>query len=209
MHDKLRLVFRRGQNVRYISHLDLLRTFTRAMRRSGLPVKYSEGFNPHPQMTFALPLSVGVLSECEIVDISLARDIDLIEELKNLAVQLPKGLEIVEGYRTLTKMSEIKTAEYMLKVELEQPCIREKVIEAVTGFELMAEKVTKKKTEMVNVLLHLHKFEANEEMREIKMEVSAGNTFNLKPELVLEAISNKVSEFKIVDCDVTRTRFGY
>ena len=211
MADKLRIVFKRGQNVRYASHLDLLRTFTRAMRRSGLPVKYSEGFNPHPQLQFALPLSVGVMSECEIVDISLDRNIDLMCELKKLAMQLPEGLEIVEGQLTLTKMPEIKTAVYRLRVELENPYDEKAVRAAVTGHELMVEKVTKKRTENINVLEHLYKFEVvelGERVVEITLEVSAGNTFNLKPELVLTAIGGVVVGFVPVDVDVTRVRFG-
>ena len=61
----VRVWFHKTGPIRYISHLDLMRTMTRAIRRSGIDLWYTEGFNPHPYMTFALPLSLGMQSVCE------------------------------------------------------------------------------------------------------------------------------------------------
>ena len=67
----LRATFKKGEALRYTGHLDILRTFVRGMRRGEIPFKYSEGFNPHAVMSFALPLGVGTTSECEIVEIQM------------------------------------------------------------------------------------------------------------------------------------------
>ena len=71
VQDKIRLEFYKKGRMKYISHLDLIRTMTGALGRSEIPVYYSEGFNPHPKMVFALPLSVGCESICEYLDIKL------------------------------------------------------------------------------------------------------------------------------------------
>ena len=67
---KRRIRFSKQDMAKFISHLDLLRCFTRAIGRSGLPAVFTQGFNPHMKMTFALPLPVGVTSDCESVDIT-------------------------------------------------------------------------------------------------------------------------------------------
>ena len=64
----VRIKYAKGESVKYVSHLDTLKTFTRAARRADLPLKYSQGFNPHPHMVFGLPSSVGMMSVCECSD---------------------------------------------------------------------------------------------------------------------------------------------
>ena len=67
----VRIWFAKEGKVKYISHLDVMRCMSRAVRRARLPLWYTEGFNPHPQLVFALPLSVGMASECELLDFKL------------------------------------------------------------------------------------------------------------------------------------------
>ncbi|MBQ3824180.1 MAG: DUF2344 domain-containing protein [Clostridia bacterium] len=88
---KVRITFRKSAAVRYVSHLDMMRAFKRALRRSGLPIVYTEGFNVHPVMIFTPPLSVGYMSECELLDIGLTVEVSLKEVLKRLAASLPDG----------------------------------------------------------------------------------------------------------------------
>ena len=68
---RLRVKFGRGRKLKYISHLDLMRLWERGLRRAGVPVAYSEGFNPRPRLSFASPLAVGTTSESELLDILL------------------------------------------------------------------------------------------------------------------------------------------
>lgn len=93
----LRIRFVRGEEVKYISHLDLMKVFERALRRGGLPVAYSQGFNPHPHMVFGLPLSVGVTSEAEYADIELAGEMVPAEFVEKFNSVLPKGLTVLDA----------------------------------------------------------------------------------------------------------------
>lgn len=92
MSKTLRVRFIRGERVKYVSHLDLMRTFERATRRAELPIAYSQGFNPHPNMVFGLPLSVGVTSEGEYADFDISEDMEENEFLTRINSALPEGL---------------------------------------------------------------------------------------------------------------------
>lgn len=106
--DKLRLLFSKTGRAVYISHLDLMRTLTRAFLRAECRLKYSEGFNPHPQISIALPLSVGCESICEIMDFKLIEDKAPDEILAALSKQLPEGIEAIEVYTSERKVKELK-----------------------------------------------------------------------------------------------------
>ena len=106
--DKLRLRFKKTGRAIYISHLDLMHTFQRAFSRAGLQLKYSEGFNPHPQIAIALPLSVGASSVCEIMDFRLISDTELSLLPGRLNAALPEGIEVLEAYESEVKASKIK-----------------------------------------------------------------------------------------------------
>lgn len=90
----VRIWFNKTDDVRYISHLDLMRCFSRAIRRAKIPLWFTEGFNPRPYMQFALPLSLGMQSYCESVDIRIEGEITDFEILKRLRGVMPDGLEI-------------------------------------------------------------------------------------------------------------------
>lgn len=106
--DKLRLRFAKTGRAVYISHLDLMRTLTRAFLRADCRLKYSEGFNPHPQISIALPLSVGMQSVCEFMDFKLLEEKAPEEILSALNLQLPEGLEALEVYEPQRKVKELK-----------------------------------------------------------------------------------------------------
>src|SRR6478735_2056478 len=93
---RLRATFYRGQELRYITHLDLMRFWERALRRAQVDVAYSEGFSPHPQISLGAPLPVGVIARNELMDVFLAKRLDPPEFLAALRPQLPKGLDITE-----------------------------------------------------------------------------------------------------------------
>ena len=108
MSDKLRLRFEKTGRAVYISHLDLMHTMQRAFNRAGLPLKYSEGFNPHPQISIALPLSVGAASRCEIMDFKLKGEADLQELPERLTAVMPEGIRVLEAYEPQRKVAELK-----------------------------------------------------------------------------------------------------
>lgn len=106
--DKLRLRFEKTGRAVYISHLDLMHTMQRAFSRAGLALKYSEGFNPHPQIAIALPLSVGVASLCEIMDFRLIGETDPVSLPEKLTAVLPEGIRVTDCYEQINKVALLK-----------------------------------------------------------------------------------------------------
>lgn len=106
--NKLRLRFSKTGRAVYISHLDLMRTLTRAFLRAEIRLKYSEGFNPHPNISIALPLSVGCESVCELMDFTLSEDMQPDEVKSKLAEQMPEGIAVIGVYEPERKVKDIK-----------------------------------------------------------------------------------------------------
>ena len=95
---KLRLVFTKEGRAVYISHLDLLRTFQRVFIREGLVLRHSQGFHPHPILSFALPLSVGQSSDCEILDFEVTAELDGSQLPEKLNAYMPEGIRATDCY---------------------------------------------------------------------------------------------------------------
>jgi radical SAM-linked protein len=117
---RLRIRFRRGTELKFISHLDLMRLWVRAMRRAQIPVAYSEGFSPHPRISLAAPLSVGVTGESELKDITVIKPVSPHWFMSSVNQQLPSGLEILEVYPVSPTMpslqSQVRFAEYNIEL---------------------------------------------------------------------------------------------
>ena len=94
---RIRLMFRKGEPLKYISHLDLLRAWERMLRRAELPVAYSQGFNPHMKVTIAMPLPVGCTGEREIADVIMEERLALEEIVAALTVACPEGMAIIDA----------------------------------------------------------------------------------------------------------------
>ncbi len=96
---RLRIRFRRGEEIKFISHLDIMRLWQRALNRAGISLAYSEGFSPHPRMSLAVPLAVGVTSEVELMDIVLSTWASPHSFTAAVANQLPAGIQILQVYQ--------------------------------------------------------------------------------------------------------------
>ena len=94
---KIKVKYRKGEEVKFISHRDLMRAFQRAIRRADLPVAYSQGFNPHMKIAWGNALKVGATSEDEFAEIMVEAWVKPHELMAKLNAQLPKGLEIIEA----------------------------------------------------------------------------------------------------------------
>jgi len=94
---RVRVEFIKGDRARHISHLDLLRTWERAMRRAGLPVAMSQGFNPHPKMVPASSLPVGQTSRAEIMEVVLSEPVSPAEFVRRINAAMPDGLRITRA----------------------------------------------------------------------------------------------------------------
>ena len=112
-----RLLFSKTGRARYISHLDLMRTFQRAFARAGIAIKHTEGFNPHPFVSIALPLSVGYSSQCEILEFSLLEGTLAEEVPARLTAAMPEGIVIHQCYEARRKLKELRYINYIMNFE--------------------------------------------------------------------------------------------
>ena len=142
-----RLLFEKKGNAIWISHLDLMRLFQRAFKRAGLPLTHTQGFNPRPSVSIALPLSVGVESNCELLDFDLDGEMVACEEIMDrLNAALVSGVSVLKVYddgkkiKHLTYLDCVVTLEYDLGVE--ENCITE-LRELFSSEEVLVEKKTK------------------------------------------------------------------
>ena len=120
---RLRIRFSRGEEIKYISHLDLLRLWQRALNRAEIPLAYSEGFSPHPRMSLAAPLALGVTGEAELMDIFLARWSSPHTFTAAMDRQLPPGVKIEQVFNIALTMpslqSQVRFAEFKVGIETE------------------------------------------------------------------------------------------
>jgi len=119
---KIQYQFKRTTPLRFLSHLDQQRLFQRAFRRANLPIEYSQGFNPHPKMSFALAMSVGLTSDCEYGEVNVSEDLNSDEFIARMNTVLPEGLQIVSAKvcedGTSSLSSSIEKSYYALKVKI-------------------------------------------------------------------------------------------
>lgn len=143
--DKLRLRFEKTGRAVYISHLDLMAVMQRAFARADLPLKFSEGFNPHPQISILLPLSVGTASICELIDFRLLEERDLKTLPDRLTAVLPDGIRALEAYESVRKSAQLKwlDIEGMLEYDTVKP-MADKLDAFFSRPELTIEKKTKR-----------------------------------------------------------------
>jgi radical SAM-linked protein len=122
---RLRLTFGKGEALKYISHLDLARTWERAFRRAGLPLLYSQGFNPRPRFQIAAALPVGVTGGAELMDVWLAAPLAPAAVLDRLRPVLPPGLAVTEANvvdpRAPSLQSQMRAADYRVVVHSPEP----------------------------------------------------------------------------------------
>ena len=121
---RLRVRFSRGEEIKFISHLDIMRLWQRVFRRAEIPLAYSEGFSPHPRISLAAPLSIGVTSQAELMDILCTKWVSPHFLIAAVSQQLPPGIEILQGYQVALTMpslqSQVCYTEYRVEVETEK-----------------------------------------------------------------------------------------
>lgn len=185
----VRIVFSKKGRARYISHLDLNRTMTRAVRRAGLPIWYTEGFNKHPYLTFAAPLSLGFEGERETMDLRLERDMPMDELVSRLDAVMPEGLRILDAAPAVKKAGEVACAVYRLTLN----CPVEAVNSLLAQESITAQKRTKKK-ELVTVELKPVLDAAQGCVSECpegtrwELTLPMGSELSVNPSLIVEAL---------------------
>ena len=181
----VRLRFSVGEPGRFISHLDVLRLMSRAVRRAGLPIAYSQGFSPTPRLAFASSLPVGVTSAAEYVDLQLNTPVEW-EQVKNrLNDVLPDGFRILAGAALPEKypplMSLITTARYQIKVLGEAPDLEKKTADLTASGQILASVKRKNKEEQVDVRGLIDSLAYDPLQRLIELQCASGVQANLRP----------------------------
>ena len=195
---KLRLRFSKTGRAVYISHLDLMHTMQRALSRAGYELKYSEGFNPHPQISIALPLSVGAESVCEIMDFRLRQDADPKEIPARLTAVMPEGIEVTECYEQTRKVAELKYLEIEGVFEYDDRDAVEmagKLREFYAADEIVITKKTKRgmgESDIKSAIRGIEFLPGEGQVR-IKAVISAQEP-TLNPELLADALRQKAPD---------------
>ena len=149
MSKLIRVKYKKEDEMIFISHLDLQRLLQRAFRRAKIKLSYSEGFNPHPKMSYGNALALGVESQGEYVDIEIEDDIEVKEFLERINEQLPDGIKFVKGQeidpKTPSLSSIIVYGEYIFNIDLEVPLSKEFVKSRVLNFVKSKEIIITKK----------------------------------------------------------------
>ena len=196
---EIRFKFLRGKEVMFLSHLDLMRTFARAFRRSGIPIAYSTGYNPHVEMVFGLPLQVGVTSSSEYLDITTTAEIDPQDAMALLNAQMPDGLSIVGANHKQTRsniMASVTHASYEMKLICPQTADRsvfcthlaecaQRFMDSETCLVMKETKHAKREINIRPLVLSLEVCG-----NRLIMTVCAGSADNLKPDLLLTALND-------------------
>ncbi|MCC8123669.1 MAG: TIGR03936 family radical SAM-associated protein [Oscillospiraceae bacterium] len=112
-----RLAFSKTETARYISHLDLMRTFQRAFQRAGLRIKHTEGFHPHPFVSIPLPLPVGFSSTCEVLEFALLGDCNMADVPARMNAALPAGIKVTACYDAERPVKQISYVNYIVTLE--------------------------------------------------------------------------------------------
>lgn len=190
--NRIRVCFTKVDRVSYMSHLDLNRFMQRALRRSNLPIKYTEGFNPHAYLTFALPLSLGFESSVETMDFKLTQDISPEIVKDRLNAVLPDGLRVLNVAAPVHDSTDIVACEYTVKIKSKSLSSSELVRlfdEFYSQDELVTEKFNKKKKRIVvdikPIFEIMTKYEINEAFA-IRLKAPAGNEKNYNPNLLVD-----------------------
>lgn len=191
---EVRLWLSKQGRIKFVSHLDMFRTLQRAVRRADIPLWYTEGFNPHPYISFLLALSLTVEGRREPVDIRIVEEIENDEIKRRLNAVFPEGLRVEEVSAPVHKPAEIAFGDYAVTLDKAE-ITAEELAAALESGALVCEKTGKKNgrkvTKTVGVSEHIKRYAIEETPENVLLRVTlpAGSTFNLNPLQLLEGVS--------------------
>lgn len=191
----LRIKFFKVGRLQYISHLDLVRTMNKIIVRSGLPLYYTEGFNPKPKMVFAAPLSIGTESHAEFMDLRLKDRVDPALAMAALNANMTDEMQVVEAYYPETKFTEMKWLSYEMNIFCDNASdeLAERCNEILSGERLEVLKSTKSGEKIVDIrpLVRSASVVYTDGALKINCVLSADPSCFLNPEYVVDALKDK------------------
>lgn len=223
--EKLRAVYSKCKEAIYLSHLDTMKVFEEALLRANIVVEHSKGYNPRPELVFAHPLSVGIESTGEIVEMQLIEKLDIPYFIKEINQMLPSGLTVLsaeyvpENEKNI--MSRVYAATYLIDFLYDSSLFENKTKKEIqnikTGFQRKMEEYLEQKS-----LLVLKKSKNRMERFDIKQQiimyeftldgslevtVSTGSRSNLKPEYIMVGFNEYINDS--LQYQIKRTRILY
>lgn len=205
----VRMSFEKTGMAKFISHLDTVRCITRSMKRANVPIWFTEGFNPHAFLTFAMPLSLGFESLCETVDFRLMEEMDLEELAKKINDALPVDITVKEIYVYETSPNDIRWAEYKIIFNYPDEILLNTAEKTLSSDEIIVEKKAKQGRKKVNkevdIKEHIKSFELSEDDGKLilKTILSSGTSININPMLLIGALV-KDTETDEQDVDIIK-----
>ena len=193
-----RLRFKKESRAIYLSHLDLMRTMQRVFVRAGVKIRHTEGFNPHPYISVAMPLSVGVESFTEFLDFELVDDTPLLTLAERLTENMPRGITVLEAYPAERKVKEIAWLGLAGTLEYDSAADTAAMAQALALFfaqeGIPVKKMTKKKEEtevdIAPLIREITFTPLNPAAIALEATVAAQNP-SLNPALLIEALRQR------------------
>lgn len=205
-----RIKYAKGQELKYISHLDLQRCFHRLLKRTGIDIAYSQGFNPHPKVSYAMAMPVGMTSEGEYLDVELESSIDEEDFRVRLNQKAPSGLEIMKvklysgPQKSLSAM--ITESSYLVTIYLKEGTKNGQVVRAIEEImekDSISLSKKNKKGKMVtkdirSLIKELKVAEVQEGKAILNMRLATGSMENLNPKMLIDYIIKENDFFEEV-----------
>ncbi len=195
----VRVWFKKMGMSRYVSHLDLMRAMTRAVRRARVPLWYTEGYNPHPYITFALPLSLGMESLYESMDMRIEGECTNEEIFHMLKGAMPPGIEITAVKDPVYDPKKISFGEFDIFFDCEKDAdgLIKMIEEMLSSDELIVQKLGKKGRHKVlkdiNLIEFIKLYKIGKLDNRVKLSVTlpAGSTTNVNPSLLADEVQKR------------------
>lgn len=186
----LRLTFSKTGRAKFISHLDLLRSMQRALKRAKIPLWYTQGFNPHSYLMFPLALSLGIESSVELLDFKVTKEVDFDKLLLDLNKQLPEGIRALNVDYPHHKHTEITQSEYKVTLFYDDTeCYFNKFNEFIAQEKIEVIKKTKKGEHNIDIkpFVEIISIDKSDKSFSVIMRLPSGVELNLNVSLVMDA----------------------
>lgn len=205
---KLRTKVIKGAKVRFISHLDFMNTLTRALRRAKLPIAFSQGYNPRPQISFASALAVSLTSESEYIDFELKEYLDPAEFRMRLNQELPPGIRVDKAMEAPLKadslMSIINAGSYLVRLEFKGSLVKKELEAKIEEFltqdkiEIIRKRRNKadRELDLKPMIFAIEVIEMQGKIATISLMVQTGSAGNVRPQEVIRALAQKFEVIK-------------
>jgi radical SAM-linked protein len=188
---RLRITFRKGQEARFLSHLDLMATLEYSVRRAQLPVELSEGFNPRPRMSIAAPLPLGYEGEREILELGLREALDLTEIQRRIQTAVPPGITILKVEEAepgkKSAASRLRGAIYRVALPGPVPHLEERVEQLLGSSSLTIQEEREEGTRTRDLRPLLVSMRAADEST-LELEVQFDESGTVRPEQILRLL---------------------